>query len=81
MKQQDHSIGLRETLMEKLVEKKGDDYINSVEFGAAKCILLSFAEWITSSYPLMDISHITKAMVIEYLNTIVRKARETAKPL
>ena len=39
MKQQDHSIGLRETLMEKLVEKKGAAYINSVEFGAAKCIL------------------------------------------
>lgn len=80
MKQQDHSIGLRETLMEKLVEKKGADYINSVEFGAAKCILLSFAEWITSSYPLMDISHITKAMVMEYLITIVRKARESGQP-
>ena len=69
MKQQDHSIGLRETLMEKLVEKKGADYINSVEFGAAKCILLSFAEWVTSSYPLLDIHHITKAMVMEYLIT------------
>ena len=83
MKQQDHSdhsIGLRETLLGKLVEKKGADYINSVEFGAAKCILLSFAEWITSSYPLMDINHITKAMVMEYLITIVRKARESGQP-
>mgnify|MGYP002439852478 CR=1 FL=1 len=80
MKQHDYSIGLRETLLGKLVEKKGADYINSVEFGAAKCILLSFAEWITSSYPLMDISHITKAMVMEYLITIVRKARESGQP-
>lgn len=79
MKQQD-PIGLRETLLGKLIEKKGADYINSVEFGAAKCILLSFAEWITSSYPLMGISHITKAMVMEYLITIVRKARESGQP-
>lgn len=79
-REKEPELSLEEQLVAKLLRKKGASYESSSEMAAARCILKNFAEWVTSNYPMLDLAHITKAMVMEYLIPVVRRTRESGQP-